>query len=159
MLINPLRTSYLKTRQSPLITTYLSVWLIIHVVVSKVGHYVFGCRGCRNRLWLPIGIVEQQADSVGLVCDQCKRVASYSLNINSPNYDRTGAWADAESVFNVMSPGAMRCEDRTCESPLVIFALSPLSMDFDERLAELRTWLWLDLKCPRGHKITRPGYL
>ena len=133
--------------------------LIIHVVVSQVGHYVFGCRGCRNRLWLPIEIVEQQADSMGLVCDQCKRVASYSLNINSPNYDRTGARADAESAFNVMSPGAMRCEDRTCEFPLVIFALRPLSMDFDERLAELRTWLWLDVKCPRGHRITRPDYL
>jgi hypothetical protein len=54
------------------------------------------------------------------------------VNINSPNYDRTGAWADAESAFDVMSPGAIRCEDRTCESPLVIFALRSLSMDFDE---------------------------
>jgi phage FluMu protein Com len=120
---------------------------------------VFGCRGCENRLWLPVEIVEQQADSVGLVCDQCKRVASYSLDENSPNYDRTGALADAESDFEVMSPGPVRCEDRTCESPLVIFTLRSLSMDFGERLAELRSWSWLDVKCPRGHKISRPSYL
>jgi hypothetical protein len=37
--------------------------------------------------------------------------------------------------------------------------LRSLSMDLDERLAELRTWIWLDVKCPQGHKISRPSYL
>jgi hypothetical protein len=129
------------------------------LVVNQVRHYVFGCRGCQNRLWLPIESVEEQFDSVGIACDHCKRVATYSLDANSPNYDRTGAPANAESAFDVTSIGALRCERISCESPLPIFALESLPMDVDERLTELRTWGWLDLKCPRGHKISKPSYL
>ncbi len=49
----------------------------INLVVSHVRLYVFGCRGCEHRLLLPIESVEQESDSVGIVCRQCKRVASY----------------------------------------------------------------------------------
>jgi hypothetical protein len=129
---------------------------MIHLAVSYVRHYVFGCRGCVNRLWIPIE--EHQAASVGLVCDQCKRVASYSLDDSSHNYDPTGESAESESRFDVMALGTLRCGDGTCESPLPMFALRPLSVDSDERLAELRTWIWLDVKCSEGHQITNPGY-
>ena len=78
--------------------------------MNQVRHYVFGCRGCNNRLWLPVEIIEEQADSVGLACDQCKLVSSYSLDKRSPNYDRTARSADSESTFDVMSVGALRCE-------------------------------------------------
>jgi hypothetical protein len=96
---------------------------------------------------------------VGLACDQCKLVSSYSFDNRSPNYDRTSTSADAESAFDVTRVGALRCERITCESPLQIFALRSLSMDVDERLAQLRTWVWRDVKCPRGHRITRQDYL
>ena len=96
---------------------------------------------------------------MGLACDQCKLVSSYSLDKRSPNYDRTARSADSESTFDVMSVGALRCERITCESPLQVFALRSLSMDVDERLAQLRTWVWKDVKCPLGHKITKPSYL
>jgi len=32
-------------------------WHIIDLVVSQVRHYVFVCRGCKKRLWLPISFL------------------------------------------------------------------------------------------------------
>ncbi len=34
-----------------------SVGHIIDLVVSQVRHYVFGCRGCKKRLWLPVSFL------------------------------------------------------------------------------------------------------
>jgi hypothetical protein len=59
----------------------LSEGHIIDRVVSQVSHYVFGCRGCDHRLLLPIESVEQESDSVGIVCSQCKKAASYHTTL------------------------------------------------------------------------------
>ena len=53
---------------------------IIDRVVSQVWHYVFGRRRCEHRLLLPIESVED-SDAVGIVCSQCKRVASYHTTL------------------------------------------------------------------------------
>jgi hypothetical protein len=54
---------------------------IIDTVVSQLRHYVFGCRRCEHRLLLPIESVEQESDSVGIVCSQYKKAASYHTTL------------------------------------------------------------------------------
>ena len=49
--------------------------------MSQVRHYVLGCRGCDHRLLLPTENVEQESDSVGIVCSQCKKTASYHTTL------------------------------------------------------------------------------
>jgi hypothetical protein len=49
---------------------------MIDRVVSQIWHYVFGCR-----LSLPIESVEQESDSIGIVCSQCKKAASYHTTL------------------------------------------------------------------------------
>lgn len=49
--------------------------------MNDVWHYVFGCRGCEHRLLLPIESVEQESDSIGIVCSQSKKAASYHTTL------------------------------------------------------------------------------
>ena len=49
--------------------------------MKQVWHYVFGSCGCEHRPLLAIESVEQESDSVGIVCSQCKKAASYHATL------------------------------------------------------------------------------
>src|SRR5438105_4296436 len=109
-----------------------------------VRHYVFGCRRCSTRLWLPVEIVN---DAAALVCPnpQCRWVLSYS-------------WKDAEVWDSEKVPvfplGSLNCPD--CGTELPLFAFKQIPSDAKSRQEEFDTWMWNDLKCLNGHRIPKP---
>jgi hypothetical protein len=121
-------------------------------------HSVYSCRFCRRRLWLSDQILERPFAPVGIVCSNCKRFATYSLDKNSPYYDGTAKREYSVPVVTT-SLGARRCVEANCKTPLLLFALTSLPIEEEEKRREVDGWIWDDLKCPSGHLIIKPDRL
>jgi len=92
------------------------------------------------------------ADSVGVVCPQCKLVGNYSLFQNSPDYNPRDGVVLAPPVGETFPLKWLQCEKENCKTLLPVFAIWSANTSEQERKADMLTWRWDDLHCPHGHK-------
>src|ERR1700683_4373730 len=128
--------------------------------------YVFSCKHCHRPIRLLAQTLGQvfgspahrhmDADSVGAVCSQCKHVANYSLHKNSLDYDPLGRPEVSAPSKETVAVVELGCGEENCKTPLIVFAAWIATTSAKERSADIKTWLWDGLHCPRGHEIKAP---
>jgi len=129
-------------------------------------HYVFHCKDCGKPMRLlveTLGNVFEgpslrltRADSVGVVCPHCKLVGNYSLFENSPDYNPLDGSDLLPIAGHTVALQWLRCEKEDCKALLPVFAIWSAATTEAEQKADMRTWRWDSLHCPRGHKIEAP---
>jgi hypothetical protein len=124
-------------------------------------HYTFECRCTRPILVeadkledviAPIPLRTARIDVVGIVCANCKRVRTYSLDENP----HPPAIVDKRSP-TYMFAGWLGCDDGGCKTKLPLFSLTAIPADPKGKNTELASWRWEEaLRCPDGHSIKTP---
>jgi hypothetical protein len=105
----------------------------------------------------PNRVVQSNVDgSVVLVCQQCKTVAIYSLQPESPYYDPRAVkklcFRDGETEFS----GRLLCAEETHGFQVPLFVTWKPDTTLEERTFDIRTWRGENLRCPHEHSIFLP---
>jgi hypothetical protein len=132
--------------------------------------YRFRCVECQRAILLPARKLDNifqaptrlttDIDSVGIACWNCKHVANYSLNENSPDFRPYDP--QFPSVFSIQLLATefvkqLKCGEENCKIPLPIYGQWNDSTTDAEREADIATWVWhFDLHCPKGNLIELP---
>jgi hypothetical protein len=96
---------------------------------------------------------------VGIVCNHCHRVRSYSWDKTAPDYDPTEPTVLPDK-WSAVFAGWLRCDEKTCKNPLALFSLASIPHQEDKKRKQRARWKWgTDLFCPNGHRIRQqePG--
>ena len=145
---------------------------IVALHLMYAGHLMmtcrFHCRHCQVPILLPYDTLGRPfgdpklrgADypSVFFACSRCKRVGSYSLNQNSPDYDPLGLLEVRQPLAEeTMFLTWLECEGINCRIQKPLFAQwSPDTTELERRV-DVKTWQWDGLRCPQGHEILKQG--
>lgn len=140
--------------------------------MSVTDIYNYRCLNCKN-CCMPIMLLAEkiqplfadperlpnQHHAIVARCGTCKSVETYILHPQIEGYnpkDRpmgdTLLHGDTVRVTNI------ECVAERCGILLPLFAVWTPSTTEEERLAEISTWRWENLKCPKGHSIPKPDW-
>jgi hypothetical protein len=139
------------------------------VIETEIPHCCFYCAGCgsaillpHDSLGLPFGgplIRRIEARSIGTVCSSCNHVGVYSLFHGCTGYSSRHRFVPARPHGKTMLLDWIRCNERTCESPL------PLFLTLEDEASETKIkdnathWIWEGLMCASGHEIQPPRWV
>lgn len=131
--------------------------------MTSVIHYILRCVGCSNNIELPIeklgplfrspAVVRiKDREPIVAVCAHCRQARTYELSLRS----QSSALAELACISAWNDAGQLRCGEKTCDARLPVFAPVIAPMSAEEWEEYVSTWIWIDLKCPAGHKIQEP---
>jgi hypothetical protein len=130
-------------------------------------HILVRCTSCSSPIVLPTQTLERpftipeeqpnESFAVGIACSNCKSVRRYFLQLKHPENDALD-WAPEAEEQNedTVLINTLGCEAEDCRSLLPLFANWSSAASHAERLADMQSWRWEDLRCPEGHLIPKP---
>lgn len=111
---------------------------------------------CGRTLQLPVSALEKLAEhpsirttenfSVGVSCHGCKQIRIYGLTGNT----RLEPMQEFREFLELL-----RCDEQNCRTPLKILAVRSADMTDEEYAADVASWIWDELRCPRGIRFRR----
>jgi hypothetical protein len=140
---------------------------IILGTMTRAPHIVIHCVNCGLPTLLQAGKLQKPfADqdklpnntfSIGLACPHCKHLHNYSFPQES-NRSALGPAFVADIPDRVTGHvRTLSCGEPDCESRLPIFAQWNEAITEEGIIADVSTWPWENLVCPKGHKILKPA--
>jgi hypothetical protein len=139
------------------------------VLETEIPHCCFYCSWCaspillpHDSLGLPFGgplIRRIEARSIGTVCGSCNHAAVYSLFHGCTGYTTRHKFVPARPKGRTVLLDWIRCDERTCESPLPFFVTLEDEASENRIKEQSAQWLWEGLKCTVGHEIQPPRWL
>ena len=139
-------------------------------LISNTPNVLIHCDGCGHPSLLHAGMLQKpfsdpeespnDTSAIGFACPHCKSLRRYFLHPQKQGQSRTGpgpAWASAPRNEETVLVGMLECEVESCEFLLPLFALWSDSTNDEERLADIETWQWENLRCPEEHVIRKPS--
>jgi hypothetical protein len=95
--------------------------------------------------------------AIGLACPHCKHLHEYSFP-QEPNRSAFGPAFAADIPARVTAHAiTISCEEPDCVSRLPIFAQWSEDISEEGIRADVSTWRWENLLCPKGHRILKPA--
>jgi hypothetical protein len=132
-------------------------------------HLAVVCNGCQVYVPLPTGKIRwlffdpknwpNDIHAVALACPRCSLVDRYTLHKKFPGYNPKNQAVPMRPWADVVFAEPLQCVVETCKSRLPLIAAWKPTTTAAERRANIETWNWENLTCPKGHRIERPELL
>jgi hypothetical protein len=132
-------------------------------------HHFLNCKDCCMPIMLLAETIQplfadqehlaNQSHAIAVRCDMCKSVETYILHRQVEGHnpkDRVMATPDDYGV--PVHVTTLECVTERCRTLLPLFARWTPSTTEKERIAEISTWRWENLKCPEGHSMPKPDW-
>jgi hypothetical protein len=137
-------------------------------MVMVYPHLILNCKQCGSPMWLLADMIQPlfaypvaQANrfhAIAVACENCKSVNTYILHEDFPNHNPKDTVIGAEPLLrDVVQLESLVCEEEGCKTRLPLFALWSPAISIEERIADIGTWHWENMRCPLGHPIPRPA--
>jgi hypothetical protein len=100
-----------------------------------------------------------QYHAIAARCDMCKSVETYILHPQIEGHNpKDRAMATSQHHGVPVHVTNLECVTEGCGILLPLFARWTPASTGQERLDEISTWRWENLKCPQGHSIPKPDW-
>jgi len=125
------------------------------------------CKDCGLPMMLHAEMIQQLFDgrdessndyqAIAVACRLCKSVDTYILSKQITGYNPKDQVYLTESLYaDVVFLDRLECEAEGCGIRVPLFADWSPASTAEERTADIGTWQWENLKCPKGHSIPKP---
>jgi hypothetical protein len=128
-----------------------------------IRHYQFACRHCGEPIMLlaekllqPFedqGMSPNDSHSIAAICLQCKHAGMYSPDRNSPFYLPAFRVVSPARIVETECLGWLECDGKSCKFHAPLFSVMTLALFGEDRINEIHSWKWEELRCPAGHSM------